>query len=163
MGSIHHVNEISFDDDVPTYRKALESFGFKKEDDRLEAFMLAYFDAQYELIQHFKREVIAHFDPCRLYNPNLRFADFPVVQKMIERNVCYAVEYGALFEINTAALRKGWQSPYPGEDVVEVCYIILTQDSDSAYANRSFPFRYSIAITGASHYLTTATDPMQLA
>jgi hypothetical protein len=42
VGSIHHVNEISIDDDVPTYRKALESFGIKREpdDDRLEAFTL---------------------------------------------------------------------------------------------------------------------------
>ena len=129
VGSIHHVNEISIDDDVPTYRKALESFvSIEKEDDRLEAFMLAYFDAQYELIQRFKPEVIAHFDLCRLYNPNLRFADFPVVQKVIERNIRFAVDYGALFEINTAALRKGWSSPYPAEDVVEVMYIILTQD-----------------------------------
>ena len=120
VGGIHHVNGIPIDFDLPTYRKALESFGIEKEDDRQEAFMLAYFDAQYQLIQRFKPEVIAHFDLCRLFKPNLRFADFPVVQKMIERNIRFAVDYGALFEINTAALRKEWSSPYPAEDVVEV-------------------------------------------
>ena len=120
VGSVHHVNEIAFDVDLPTYRKALESFGIEKEEDRQEAFMLAYFEAQYQLIQRFKPEVIAHFDVCRLYEPNLRFADFPVVQKMIERNIRFAVDYGVLFEINAAALRKGWSSPYPAEDVVEV-------------------------------------------
>ena len=85
--------------------------------------MLAYFEAQYELIQRFKPEVIGHFDLCRLYDPNLRFADFRVVWKMIERNIRFAVDYGALFEINTAALRKGWSSPYPAKDVVEVCIL----------------------------------------
>jgi histidinol-phosphatase (PHP family) len=108
VGSIHHVNEISIDDDLPTYRKALDSFGTKKEpdDDRLEAFMLGYFDAQYELIQRFKPEVIAHFDLCRFTIPTFALQIFPLSRKMIERNIRYAVDYGALFEINTAALRK---------------------------------------------------------
>ena len=44
VGSLHHVNEISFDDNLPTYRKALESFGgIEKEDDRLEAFFSGLF------------------------------------------------------------------------------------------------------------------------
>lgn len=121
VGSVHHVNGIPIDFDLPTYQKALESFGLEKEDDRQEAFLLAYFDAQYELLQRFKPEVIAHFDLCRLYNPGLRFADFPVVQRMIERNIRFAVDYGALFEINAAAFRKKWSTPYPAEDVVKVC------------------------------------------
>ena len=161
VGGIHHVNGIPIDFDLPTYRKALESFGIEKEDDRQEAFMLAYFDAQYELIQRFKPEIIAHFDLCRLYKPNLRFADFPVVWKMIERNIRFAVEYGALFEINTAALRKEWPSPYPAKDVVEVCILLLTQDP--TYVNRPFPLRLFNAITGVSHCPTIATDLMQLA
>ena len=125
VGSIHHVNGIPIDFDLPTYRKALESFDIEKEDGQQEAFLLAYFDAQYELIQRFKPEVIAHFDLCRLYNPDLRFGDFPVVQKMIERNIRFAVDYGALFEINAAAFRKKWRTPYPAEDVVEVCLCYL--------------------------------------
>ena len=132
VGSIHHINGIPIDFDLPTYQKALESFvDIEKEVDRQEAFMLAYFDAQYELIQRFKPEVIGHFDLCRLYDPNLRFADFPVVWKKIERNIRFAVDYGALFEINTSALRKGWPSPYPAEDVVEVLMHILPMQKSS--------------------------------
>ena len=121
VGSIHHVNGIPIDFDLPTYQKALESSDIGKEHDRQEEFLLAYFDAQYELIQRFKPEVIAHFDLCRLYKPDLRFADFPVVHKMIERNIQFAADYGALFEINASAFRKKWSTPYPAEDVVEVC------------------------------------------
>ena len=125
LGSIHHVNGVPIDFDLPTYRKALESFGpIGNEDDRQEAFLLAYFDAQYKLLQRFKPEVIGHFDLCRLYNPDLRFADFPVVQRMIERNIRFAVDYGALFEVNAAAFRKKWQTPYPAQDVVEVCIVV---------------------------------------
>ena len=129
VGSVHHVNEIPIDFDPPTYQKALESFGIEKEDSRQEHFLLAYFDAQYELLQRFKPEVIAHFDLCRLYNPDLRFSDFPAVKKAIERNIRFAVDYGALFEINSAAFRKKWSTPYPAEDIVEVCAYILTKIS----------------------------------
>ena len=54
----------------------------KKRTTDWKHFFLAYFEAQYELIQRFKPEIIGHFDLCRLYDPNLRFADFPVVQKI---------------------------------------------------------------------------------
>ena len=131
VGSIHHVNGIPIDFDLPTYQRALESFDIGKGGDRREFFLLAYFDAQYELIRRFKPEIIAHFDLCRLYNPDLRFADFPVVQKLIERNIRFAVDYGALFEINAAAFRKEWPTPYPAEDVVEVLYLLL--DKNQSY------------------------------
>lgn len=119
VGSIHHVNGIPIDFDLPTYQRALASFADEKEEDRQEAFLSAYFDVQYELLRRFKPEVVGHFDLCRLYRPSLHFRDYPHVFSKIERNVRYAVEYGALFELNAAAFRKKWDTPYPGEDVVE--------------------------------------------
>jgi len=138
VGSIHHVNGIPIDFDLPTYRKALESFGIEDEGVRQEAFLLAYFDAQYELFERFKPEVIAHFDLCRLYDPDLRFADFPVVREKVERNIRFAADYGALFEINTAAFRKKWSTPYPAEDVVEVYMFFFFLKKNQPYVNRSF-------------------------
>ena len=125
VGSIHHVNGIPIDFDVPTYEHALASFASENEQDRQEAFLLAYFDAQYRLFQRFKPEIIGHFDLCRLYKPSLRFADYPSVYQKIKRNVEYAVEYGALFEINAAAFRKKWNTAYPAEDIVEASGQIL--------------------------------------
>ena len=87
------------------------------------------------------QKFIDHFDLCRLYNPNLRFADFPVVQKMIERNIRFAVDYGALFEINTAALRKDWPSPYPAKDIVEVCVLLLLTQDPAYLKSLFFPLR----------------------
>lgn len=123
VGSIHHVNGIPIDFDYPTYQRALASFSKSPVEDNQEAFLLAYFDAQFELFRRFKPEIIGHFDLCRLYTPSLRLADYPRVFEKVERNIRFAVEYGALFEINAAAFRKEWTTAYPAEDVVEASFL----------------------------------------
>ncbi len=52
---------------------------------------------------------------------SLHLDDYPAAQKLAERIIAYAIGYGALFEVNAAALRKKWKTTYPAEDVVEVC------------------------------------------
>ncbi len=88
----------------------------------LRSFLLAYFDWQYELLRNHRPEVIGHFDLCLLWTPSvsLRSEDFEGVWEKVERNVRYIVEYGGLFEANVAALRKGWETSYPGRGVLEV-------------------------------------------
>ena len=125
VGSVHHVNSIPIDFDLPTFEKSLSSLtcadtSHNTELSRMDTFLSAYFDAQYELLTRFHPEVIGHFDLCRLYRPDLHFRDFPLSWVKLRRNVQFAIEYGALFEVNAAALRKGWQSAYPGEDILEV-------------------------------------------
>ena len=121
VGSIHHVNTIPIDFDRPTFDQALASFPESTPDglSRLDQLFCAYFDAQYEVLQRFKPEVVGHFDLCRLYLPEARFSK-PAVWSRITRNVNFAVSYGALFEVNAAAFRKGWKSAYPGPDIVAV-------------------------------------------
>ncbi|KIJ22694.1 hypothetical protein M422DRAFT_196875, partial [Sphaerobolus stellatus SS14] len=121
VGSVHHANDIPIDFDEPAFERALQSFSASISDDHtvlLERLYIAYFDAQFELMQRYKPEVIAHFDLCRLYYPSFKFEGFPEVWTRIVRNVDYAVEYGALFELNAAAFRKGWETAYPGSDIV---------------------------------------------
>jgi histidinol-phosphatase (PHP family) len=125
VGSVHHVNEIPIDFDRPTYQRALASFATHETDEnaqrkQMTAFLSSYFDAQYELMVRFKPEVIGHVDLCRLYEPSLRFVDYPEAYTKLQRNVLFATEYGAAFELNAAAFRKGWQDAYPAEDVVAV-------------------------------------------
>lgn len=122
VGSVHHVNSIPIDFDLPTFEESLRSVlcGEISSDETMGMFLSTYFDAQYELLSRFHPEIIGHFDLCRLYRPNLQFQDFPSVWQKLERNIQTAIQYGALFEINAAAFRKGWQSAYPAEDVVEV-------------------------------------------
>jgi histidinol-phosphatase (PHP family) len=134
VGSVHHVYGIPIDFDLPTFHKALYSGETRMtEHGAQERLLVGYFDAQYRLLERFRPEIIGHLDLCRLYNPELRFADYPVAYEKMERNVRYAVEYGALFEINAAALKKNWETAYPGRDVVEVSpvpsNIVVASDS----------------------------------
>ncbi|EKM56773.1 uncharacterized protein PHACADRAFT_91769 [Phanerochaete carnosa HHB-10118-sp] len=120
VGSVHHVNGLPIDFDRPTFEKAVTSFGAGNDQTRTEAFLCEYFDLQYSILTRFKPEIVGHIDLCRLYTPELRFAGYPQAHAKLERNIAYAVGYGALFELNAAALRKGWATAYPGEDVVEL-------------------------------------------
>jgi len=88
----------------------------------LRPFLLAYFEAQYELIKTHHPEVIGHFDLCLLWSPdiNLRAEELDGVWEKVERNVSHVISYGGLFEANSAALRKGWRTSYPSRDVVQV-------------------------------------------
>lgn len=122
VGSVHHVNAIPIDFDIQTHQKAIDSFangGGADEDQARGAFLESYFDAQYELMQRFQPEIIGHVDLCRLYTPELRFADYPRALEKLRRNIKFAVDYGALFEVNAAAFRKNWKTAYPGRDVLE--------------------------------------------
>jgi len=81
-----------------------------------------YFDQQYELIDRLRPEVIGHFDLCRLYYPEKDFRDYPEVWEKVKRNIGLGVEYGALFELNASAFRKGWKTGYPGVEVFDVSF-----------------------------------------
>ncbi|TCD69813.1 histidinolphosphatase [Steccherinum ochraceum] len=141
VGSLHHVNGIPIDFDLESYEKALasvQSTGDNQEA-QMEAFLCSYFDSQYELLRRFQPEVIGHVDLCRLYKPELPLESYPQAWAKLERNVQYAVGYGALFELNAAALRKGWVSAYPGEDVVRLIQRLdgrftLSDDSHGPHA-----------------------------
>ena len=83
--------------------------------------MNAYFDAQYDLITRFRPEIIGHFDLCRLFYPLQRLDDWPDVWEKVQKNIRFAIQYGALFELNAAAFRKrGWETAYPGREVAQV-------------------------------------------
>ncbi|KAJ6515378.1 Polymerase/histidinol phosphatase-like protein [Mycena sanguinolenta] len=122
VGSVHHVNAIPIDFDLATFQRALDSIDgtFEPNASKDGAFFSAYFDAQYELLQRFNPEVIGHIDLCRLYNPTLQLSKYPEALERAKRNILYAIDYGALFEINAAALRKKWETPYPGLDLLQI-------------------------------------------
>ena len=86
----------------------------------LERLFIAYFDAQYELMLRYRPEIVGHFDLCRLYHKTIKLEGFPEVWARIMRNVDFGISYGALFELNAAAFRKGWDAAYPGSEVVRV-------------------------------------------
>ena len=135
VGSVHHVNGVPIDFDFETYQRCLDNIPLSahvadltdadQKLERLGNFLDIYFDAQFELLNKFHPEVIGHFDLCRLYTPDLQLRTFPNAWDKLERNIMFGIEYGALFEVNAAAFRKGWRTAYPGDDVAEVDLILL--------------------------------------
>lgn len=120
VGSVHHCSERPIDFDKAQFDSVLATLDGISSTDRFSQLFEIYFDNQLKLMQRLKPAVIGHFDLCRLYYPELDFRSFPVVWEKIQRNVEYASSYGALFEINSSAFRKGWSTAYPGVEVFDV-------------------------------------------
>ncbi|KAJ3865533.1 histidinol phosphate phosphatase H [Lentinula novae-zelandiae] len=139
VGSIHHVGEIPIDFDVDTFKKSLAQQPGTSENERMENFLCRYFDVQFHVLQRFHPEIIGHLDLCRLYHPEIRLSDYSRSWKRLKRNISYAIEYGALFEVNAAAFRKNWNTAYPAEDLLKVILqdggrLALSDDSHGPHA-----------------------------
>ncbi|KAF9516116.1 hypothetical protein BS47DRAFT_703763 [Hydnum rufescens UP504] len=145
VGSIHHVNEIPIDFDLQNFNCALASFSALTTTsdivspptvaiEGLEDLILSYLDAQYTVLTTIHPEIIGHFDLFRLYYPSLNVDTLPSVWDKVRRNVTYAIEYGALFELNAAAFRKGWDSAYPGREIAD---FIISQGGRFALSDDS--------------------------
>jgi histidinol-phosphatase (PHP family) len=117
VGSIHHVLGIPIDYNSELWKKAREACG--RTDESLFA---EYFDEQYELLTHVKPLVIGHFDVIRLWAPDkmVKLNQWPLVWKKVIRNIDCVVQYGGLFELNSAAFRKGFEEAYPTSEIAKV-------------------------------------------
>lgn len=162
VGSVHHVRGVSVDFDRPTWLRAVRAAvrgvdettmarvggelvlaagdedpklaeGYVPTEEEQRVFLEAYLDAQYDMMRAHEPEVVGHFDLALLWTPEVSL--MPVWGK-IERNVKFAVGYGALFEANAAALRKGWKTSYPSPDVLKVRLLYgLRRSVDGVKAN----------------------------
>lgn len=149
VGSLHHVDSIPIDFDRKTFQSALDTYRLEGEEATGASgnsavvfqtrahlrLVLSYLDRQHSLIEHFKPEVVGHFDLCRLFQPGTPMTTasslneiedkesqrlLQQVEEAVCRNVQLVCSYGGLFEVNSASIRKGWPTPYPGEDVMDV-------------------------------------------
>jgi histidinol-phosphatase (PHP family) len=161
VGGVHHAHDLPIDFDVPSFEVALRASAaaarpeaeLPPDERRAAHWALArtYLDQQLALMRAVQPEVIAHFDIFRLWSPELPLApsgsDTPEEQRILgelharlRRNVRFAASYGALFEVSGAAVRKGWPTPYPGPEVLEVscaragaCQCSLARCNSDAY------------------------------
>ena len=116
IGSVHHVHGIPIDYDAALYRKARAVAG--GSDARL---FEDYFDAQFEMLNALKPRVVGHLDLIRLLcdDPNQNLKELKGVWEKVVRNLKVIVAQGGLIELNTSALRKGLNEPYPTRSVCE--------------------------------------------
>lgn len=144
IGSLHHVDSIPIDFNKETFELALAHF---QEVEEMKSFkdnklirqrrahlrlILRYLERQRQLVDYFRPEVIGHFDLCRLFDfdtpmtikspqQDSQYADLvEQVDKAVARNIDLVCSYQGLFEVNSASIRKGWSTPYPGEDVLDI-------------------------------------------
>ncbi|MCJ1284493.1 histidinolphosphatase [Xylographa opegraphella] len=116
IGSVHHVHGIPTDFDRETYERARAVSG--GTDEMLYA---DYYDAQLKMLEAVKPPIVGHFDVIRLLSddPNASMKKHDVVWNRIFRNLSFISSYGGMLEINTAALRKGMDEPYPQGEVCQ--------------------------------------------
>ena len=133
IGSVHHVHSIPIDYDKKLYSEAREKSGGTDE-------LLAedYFDLQYEMLKALKPPVVGHFDLIRLLSDDVEasFVQWTRVWSKILRNLDFIVGYGGLVELNSAALRKGMNEPYPK---AEICKVSMNQPSLVMFFNLKMP------------------------
>ncbi|RLV92938.1 Histidinol-phosphatase [Spathaspora sp. JA1] len=127
VGSVHFVNQIPIDFNVEMWKEARES----TKEGTTRALFRDYFKLQYRVLESLNPVIVGHFDLIRLLLPDDDVdvttgkltrevdieSDWPEVWELIVRNIKYVKEYGGLFELNSSALRKGWDTPYPKRDI----------------------------------------------
>lgn len=82
-----------------------------------------YFDAMFAMVTALQPAVVGHFDLIRLFSREKErgFRDYrPSVWNAADRVLRAIQAYGGLLEVNSAAVRKKWSTPYPGPEVAEV-------------------------------------------
>lgn len=116
IGSVHHVRTIPVDFDRTCYERARDACGGSDE-----ALFGDYYDSQLEMLQSLKPTIVGHFDLIRLLSDhpdaNWKTIDRGEIWFKIMRNLRYVVDYGGLLELNSAALRKGLEEPYPRSEI----------------------------------------------
>lgn len=125
VGSVHHVNGVPIDFTPDLWMDAVA----KTSTQTVRQLYCDYFDIQYTVISVLHPLVIGHFDLIALFMPQENVdpttgkklgdvnieKDWPDVWAKVERNIKAVADYGGLFELNSAAVRKGWVTPYPKE------------------------------------------------
>ncbi|KAJ1794209.1 hypothetical protein GGH15_002390 [Coemansia sp. RSA 562] len=118
VGSLHHVNGMPMDFSPELYEQIVEHCSGS----RSEMFR-RYFDEQLVLLQELQPEIVGHFDLIRIFHPYSAGVEDPLLQDDIRnlalRNIDYAISYGAIFEINTRAWKKGLRDAYPQRDLLQ--------------------------------------------
>ncbi|KAL9026211.1 MAG: hypothetical protein Q9196_005090 [Gyalolechia fulgens] len=114
VGSVHHVHGIPIDYTAELFQEARRTSG--GSDERL---FEDYFDLQRDMLEALKPPIVGHFDLIRLKSdaPDLSFVEMQGVWRKICRNLGLIASYGGILELNSAALRKGLDEPYPNAEI----------------------------------------------
>lgn len=118
VGSVHFLHGIPIDFSVDKWEEAKSL----TSDGTTRTLYKDYFQLQHLVIDTLKPSVIGHFDLIRLFETTelVELSQWPEVYDQVVKNIQLVNSYGGLFELNSAAIRKGWDSPYPKPDMVKL-------------------------------------------
>lgn len=115
VGSVHHVNDRCFDYSKENYEAIARDCG------STTAMYLAYFDAQFEMIQTLRPFVVGHFDIIRIHDNEgyqSRMAQFEIKQR-IKRNLELIRDLNLVLDYNLRPLSRGQKTPYLAPPILD--------------------------------------------
>lgn len=134
IGSVHNIKRngeyLYFDHDLDHTKDVINN-GYNGN--YLE-FAKAYFATVADVIDMTGAEIIGHFDLCSKFNERLGNSQSDEYLEHAEKAVKKLLKTGAIFEINTGAMARGYRSsPYPSIEILKMIYngggkIILNSD-----------------------------------
>lgn len=127
VGSVHFVKQIPIDFNRENWELAKDRCG------GIRGLFKEYFELQYKVLTKLKPLVVGHFDLIRLFSDDDDLdettgltlgqielvQDWPEIWDLITRNLIFINSYGGIIEFNSAAIRKGWTTPYPKMDICQ--------------------------------------------
>lgn len=118
VGSVHYLHDASIDGySEKDFLETMAQVG------GMEAVAVQYYHTVAEMAQAVRPEVIGHLDLVRLKATRLGLAD-QVATERVRKAVEDALEViravGSRVEVNTSALRKGLDQPYPADWIVQM-------------------------------------------
>ncbi|GEQ71276.1 hypothetical protein JCM33374_g4957 [Metschnikowia sp. JCM 33374] len=177
VGSVHYVHSVPIDFNREKWVEARS----KCSDPTTRGLYKDYFDLQYLVLSELHPEVVGHFDLIRLFEDGTEIdphtgkqvadidveADWPDVWQAVKRNIDLVVSYGGIFELNSAALRKGWSTSYPRTDMAlaiknsggKFCLSDDAHTPDHVGLNYSRMWEYVTAQLRLSHIYHLELDP----
>lgn len=116
IGSVHFVHEVPIDFDRPLWEKAMALSSPPTE----AGLVAAYLRDVLQMVQKLQPAVVGHLDVIRLHaseKTQLLQEYGPEVWELVLQVLAAVKEYDGLLELNSAGVRKGLGSPYPGRDI----------------------------------------------
>ncbi|MBI2423182.1 MAG: histidinol-phosphatase [Candidatus Hydrogenedentes bacterium] len=113
VGSVHYVADIIIDHTLDLYGEAIRRCGGH------EAFCIQYYRNIGAMVRAIRPEVVGHFDLVRRHARDEDSIATPAIRKAAFETLDTVAEFGAILDINTGGLRKGFGRPYPAPWILE--------------------------------------------
>jgi histidinol-phosphatase (PHP family) len=112
VGSVHHLDDISFDYSPEEYQRAVRTAG------SIDNLYCRYFDLQFEMINTLRPGVVGHLDLIRIYDPGYRARlESPELAGRISRNLERIKELGLILDCNCRSIEDDGES-YPTRSIL---------------------------------------------